>query len=40
MTAVVAPVAWVDQSLEVEGGQDVLGLMKSYARERRVHVSR
>lgn len=34
MTAVVALVTWVDQWLEVEGGQDVLDLMKSCARER------
>lgn len=40
MTAVVARVPWVDQSLGVVGGQDVLDWMKSCAREQGVHVSR
>lgn len=36
MTAVVS---WVDRSLGVVGGQDVLYLMKSCAGENSVHVS-
>ena len=37
---VVAPVSWVEQSLGVEGGQDVLDLMQSWAGKKKVHVSR
>ncbi len=42
MTAVVVVgvVSWADQSSEAGGGQDVLDLMKSCAREKSVHVSR
>ena len=41
MTAVVAFVSWVEQSLGVVGGQDALGdLMKSCARDKWLHVSR
>ena len=42
MTAVVVVgvVSWADQSSEAGGGQDVLDLMTSCAREKSVHVSR
>lgn len=40
MTEVVALVSWVEQSSRVVDGQDVLYLMKSWAREQRVHVSK
>ena len=39
MTGVVALVSWVDQSSWAVGGQDVLYLMKSWARETRFHIS-
>ena len=41
MTAVVAFVSWVEQWLEVVGGQDALrDLMKSCARDKWLHVSK